>query len=88
MVERFFRDVTTKRIRRGVFRSVTELKDAIGDYVKKHNQNPKPYLWTAQARDILEKVKRAWQALLARGYAPKKRAALQSIERLLEATPG
>ena len=87
MVERFFRDVTTKRIRRGVFRSVTELKDAIGDYVKKHNQNPKPYLWTAQARDILEKVKRAWQALLARGYAPKKLAALQSIERLLEATP-
>ncbi len=88
MVERFFRDVTTKRIRRGVFRSITELKDAITDYVKKHNQNPKPYLWTAQARDILEKVKRAWQALLARGYAPKKRAALQSIERLLEATTG
>jgi len=50
MVERFFRDVTTKRIRRGVFHSVTELKDAIVDYVKKHNQNPKPYLWTAQAR--------------------------------------
>ena len=88
MVERFFRDVTTKRIRRGVFRSITELKDAITDYVKKHNQNPKPYLWTAQARDILEKVKRAWQALLARGYAPKKLAALQSIERLLEATTG
>jgi transposase len=87
-VERFFRDVTTKRIRRGVFRSVTELKDAITDYVKKHNQNPKPYLWTAQARDILEKVKRAWQALLARGYAPKKRAAPQSMERLLEATTG
>ena len=88
MVERFFRDVTTKRIRRGVFRSVTELKDAITDYVNKHNQKPKPYLWTAQARDILEKVKRAWQALLARGYAPKKLSALQSIERLLEATVG
>jgi len=49
MVERFFRDVTTKRIRRGVFRSVTELKDAIADYVKKHNQNPKPYSGKGQA---------------------------------------
>lgn len=55
------------------------------DYIDQHNQNPKPYLWTAKAKDILEKVKRAWQALTARGYAPKKLSALQSIERNLAA---
>jgi hypothetical protein len=54
-------------------------------YIDRHNQKPKPYLWTAKAQDILEKVKRAWQALMARGYAPKKLAALQSIERHLAA---
>ena len=82
-VERFFRDVTDKCIRRGVFHSVTELQQAMRVYIDKHNQKPKPYLWTAEAKDILEKVKRAWQVLLARGYAPKKLAALQSIERHL-----
>ena len=84
-MERFFRDLTDKCIRRGVFHSVTELQQAMRVYIDKHNQKPKPYLWTAEAKDILEKVKRAWQALLARGYAPKKLAALQSIERHLAA---
>jgi transposase len=59
MVERFFRDLTVKRIRRGVFRDVEELITAIGDYIDKHNDNPKPFVWTAKASDILEKVKRA-----------------------------
>jgi len=59
MVERFFRDLTEKRIRRGVFRDVEELIMAIGDYVDPHNKAPKPFIWTAKARDILEKVKRA-----------------------------
>ena len=87
MVERFFRDVTVKRIRRGVFHSVVELQQAIREYIDQHNKNPKPYLWTAKARDILEKVKRAWAALKARGYVPKnqKFAALQSIDRRLSA---
>jgi transposase len=84
-VERFFRDLTDKCIRRGVFRSVPELQQAIRVYIDRHNQSPKPYLWTAAANDILEKVKRAWKALTARGYAPKKLAALQSIERHLAA---
>ncbi len=85
MVERFFRDLTEKRIRRGVFHSVPELVDAIRNYIVQHNHKPNPYLWTAKARDILEKVKRAWAALQARGYVPKKRgfAALASIERRL-----
>ena len=87
-VERFFRDLTDKCIRRGVFHSVTELQQAMRVYIDKHNQKPKPYLWTAEAKDILEKVKRAWKALMARGYAPKKLAALQSIERHLGAAAG
>jgi transposase len=58
MVERFFRDITENRIRRGVFRSVLELEKAIDDYIAAHNQNPKPFVWTAKASDILEKVKR------------------------------
>lgn len=63
MVERFFRDLTQRRLRRGVFRDVGELTSAIEAYVEKHNQNPKPFIWTAKATDILEKVKRARAAL-------------------------
>src|SRR3989475_1359550 len=90
MVERFFRDLTDKCIRRGVFHNVKELEQAIHHYIDRHNQKPKPYLWTAKATDILEKVKRAWAALRARGYVPKnqKFAALQSIDRRLSADLG
>jgi transposase len=63
MVERFFRDLTQNRLRRGVFRDLEELILAIGDYIDRHNQNPKPFIWTARASDILEKVKRARRAL-------------------------
>ena len=59
MVERFFRDITTERLRRGVFTSVPELVTAIDDYVAHHNTNPKPFIWTKSARDILQKVIRA-----------------------------
>lgn len=59
MVERFFRDLTQQRLRRGIFRDVEELTLAIGDYIDKHNDNPKPFVWTAKASDVLEKVKRA-----------------------------
>ena len=59
MVERFFRDLTENRLRRGAFRSVEELITAIFDYIDHHNEHPKPFIWTAKASDILEKVKRA-----------------------------
>ena len=59
MVERFFRDITTERLRRGVFTSVPELVTAIDDYIAHHNTNPKPFIWTKSARDILQKVIRA-----------------------------
>jgi transposase len=64
MVERFFRDLTENRLRRGVFRSVGDLITAIDEYLVHHNQDPKPYIWTKSASDILEKVTRAQQALL------------------------
>jgi len=59
MVERFFRDITTERLRRGVFTSVPELVSAIDEYIAHHNKNPKPFIWTKSARDILQKVIRA-----------------------------
>ena len=59
MVERFFRDITQKQIRRGCFANVPELIATIEHYVAQHNINPKPFVWTAKASDILEKVKRA-----------------------------
>lgn len=59
MVERFFRDISEKRLRRGVFTSVQELVAAIDEYVAHHNTSPKPFIWTKSARDILQKVIRA-----------------------------
>ncbi|MDE2150421.1 MAG: IS630 family transposase [Gammaproteobacteria bacterium] len=63
MVERFFRDITTEQLRRGVFRSVPELIAAIEEYIAVHNLDPKPFVWTAKANDILQKVIRANQHL-------------------------
>jgi hypothetical protein len=55
MVELFFRSISTDRLERGVFRSVSELITAIDEYIAAHNQNPKPFVWTAKANDILQK---------------------------------
>jgi transposase len=63
MVERFFRDITQQRIRRGVFHTVPELIPAINGYVTQHNRSPKPFIWTAKASDILQKVTRARRSL-------------------------
>ena len=56
MVERFFRELTDKRIRRGVFRSVRELTRAIEDYLSGRNEDPKPFVWTKTADQILGKL--------------------------------
>jgi len=69
MVERFFRDLTQNRLRRSVFRDLEERFMAIGRYIDRHNENPKPFIWTARASDILEKVKRARRALHKRQSA-------------------
>lgn len=63
MVERFFRDLTQKRLRRGVFKSLPDLISAIEAYLAQHNKKPKPFIWTKSASDILEKVTRARKAL-------------------------
>jgi transposase len=63
MIERFFRDLTANQIRRGVFQDLEQLITAIGDYIDHHNKNPKPFIWTAKASDILQKVTRARTAL-------------------------
>ena len=59
MVERFFRDITVNRLRRGEFTSVPELVAAIDEHVAHQNTKPKPFIWTKTAADILQKVIRA-----------------------------
>jgi transposase len=63
LVERFFAEITTKRIRRGAFASVAELKEAIYDYLLRHNANPKPFVWTKAADAILDSERRALDVL-------------------------
>lgn len=58
-VERWFRDLTEKNLRRGIFGSVPDLIDSIENYLTVHNANPKPFRWTATAESILAKVARA-----------------------------
>jgi transposase len=61
-VERFFAELTTKRIRRGTFPSVSKLEKAISDYLANHNQDCKPFVWTADADLILGKVRHFCEA--------------------------
>lgn len=63
LVERFFAEITTKRIRRGTFRSVRELERAIGDYLHTHNETPKPFIWTATADEIFRKIARLCEGI-------------------------
>ena len=58
LVERWFRELTDKALRRGSFNSVPDLITAIEEYLDAHNHDPKPFLWTATAESILEKVRR------------------------------
>ncbi len=63
LVERWFRDLTDKAIRRGVFHSVDDLIATIEDYLRVNNDDPKPFVWTATAEQILAKVARGRVAL-------------------------
>jgi hypothetical protein len=58
-----FRDLTENQLRRGIFKNLEQLIIAIGNYIDQHNQNPKPFIWTAKASDILQKVTRAQASL-------------------------
>lgn len=68
MVERFFAEITEKRIRRGAFRSVRALEQAIFDYLECHNQAPKPFVWTADADLILRKVQKVCERISNSGH--------------------
>ena len=63
LVERFFAEITAKRIRRGSYTSVSDLEDGIYDYLAQHNIRPKPFAWTKSADDILTRERRALDAL-------------------------
>ena len=63
LVERWFREITEKRIRRGVFQSVQSLVTAIMEYLDANNAQPKPFVWTASLQNILSKVRRANEVL-------------------------
>jgi hypothetical protein len=63
LVERWLREMITKRIRRGTFLSVKALRQAIYDFIDAHNDDPKPFVWTAPVEKILPKIARAHRAL-------------------------
>ena len=67
-VERFFAELTEKCIRRGVFRSVAALERAIRAYLEEHNKSPRPFVWTANADLILDRVKKVCERISDSGH--------------------
>jgi transposase len=67
-IERFFAEITEKRIRRGVFRSVKSLEEAIQHYLDERNTDPKPFVWTANADLILKKVEKVCKRISNSGH--------------------
>lgn len=63
LVERFFAEITSKRIRRGSFRNVKDLIGAINSYIESHNQNPTVFVWTASVQSIMNKISKCKEAL-------------------------
>ncbi len=63
MIECWFREITPKRLRRGTFRNVSELIEAIQSCIDAHNANPRPFTWTAKADEIRAKIERARNVL-------------------------
>jgi transposase len=65
LVERWFAELTNKRIRRGAFRSVRELESAIREFIEVHNEDPQPFVWTRTADQILDSIARYARRTLA-----------------------
>ena len=63
LVERFFAEITSKRIRRGSYSGVDDLEAAIYDYLAQHNETLKPFRWSKSAEDILTRERRAFYKL-------------------------
>ena len=70
LVERWFAELTNKQLRRGVHRSVAQLKAAIREFIDTHHANPKPFVWTKTADQILESIARFAQRTLDFHAAP------------------
>lgn len=68
LVERFFAQITTKRIRRGAFKSVRHLEQDIEEYLEAHNENPKPFVWAATAEEIFRKISRLCESISNSGH--------------------
>jgi transposase len=68
LVERFFAEITEKRIRRGAFRSVPALEQAIQDYLENHNRKPRAFVWTADADTILGRIKAICERIADSGH--------------------
>ena len=64
-MERWFAELTNKRIRRGAFRSVKELESAIREYISVHDEDPNPFVWTRTADQILDSIARYAQRTTA-----------------------
>jgi transposase len=86
-VERVFGDVTQKCLRRRSADSVPALEQAVGEFLDRRNENPKPLQWKATAVEILRKTKRAWASLIDRYGVKKPSAALASINQFLARFP-
>ena len=67
-IERFFAEITEKRIRRGAFKSVPALERAISDYLAHHNSDPKPFKWVADADSILDRIKKVCERTSDSGH--------------------
>jgi transposase len=67
-VERFFSELTSRQLRRGVHRSTVELERAIRDYIDRQNKDPKPFIWTKSADDILASIQRFCQRISGTGH--------------------
>jgi transposase len=67
-VERFFAEISEKRIRRGAFKSVPALERAIADYLAEHNKDPRPFVWIADADSILDRIKRVCERISDSGH--------------------
>ena len=63
LIERWFAELTNKRIRRGSFLSVDDLIAAIQEFLAAWNKNPKPFIWTATVESIVAKLNRCRQTL-------------------------
>jgi hypothetical protein len=68
MVERWFADLTTRQIRRGAHRSTIALEQAIEDYLRTHNADPRPFVWTKSADEILASVARFCHRISGSGH--------------------